>query len=406
MPSRTFDERLSYHARRFEGKKPQNVLKRYEQRFHVALKSDELQKHAFHVAAWVAELPAEQVCLQYDGLSAVSLLQQYVQSFKQAKPLGEHLTKVLTKVFARIRSDSELEMQCRGLLNDIGHFIPEAKKGIKAARLMNKAILVWRNTTCEKDQEAYVSSLEQSLEGVGTDDLCQIRSIFRRAVAALSPPRCAVEHAGGTADALSQPGAARRDVQFRLRKVVLTCLGRLDLDDSKVQPALQFLISILNKFQELDTEPHQIGCQKQWRLLIVKCGMSFASIEEDSVRPQARTKQKRILCPHQKRRDMCRLCHPCPHGKTRHFCRMCHPCPHGKLKTHCEKCTPCPHGKNKRNCRKCTACEHGKSKYHCLVCNACSHGRNKYRCKLCKQKPEEKEVCLVLRPASCSGNTL
>ena len=42
MPLRTFDERLSYHAR-FEGKKPQNVLKRYMQRCQVA-NSEELQE--------------------------------------------------------------------------------------------------------------------------------------------------------------------------------------------------------------------------------------------------------------------------------------------------------------------------------------------------------------------------
>ena len=139
MSHKSFDERLSYHVRRFQGKQPRNVLKRYEQRLHVALKSDELQKYAFHVAAWVAELPAEQMYLQYDGLFAVSLLQQYVRSFKQAKPLCEHLTKVLTRVSERLNTDSELEMQWPGLLQDLKHFVPEAK-ATKGARLMNKAV--------------------------------------------------------------------------------------------------------------------------------------------------------------------------------------------------------------------------------------------------------------------------
>lgn len=100
--------------------------------------------YAFHVAAWVfPELSAEQSSLQFDGLFAISLLQQYVQSFKQAKPLREETTRMLTKVFDRINSDSQLEMQWPGLLQDLQHFVPEAK-ATKAARLMNQAIHLWR----------------------------------------------------------------------------------------------------------------------------------------------------------------------------------------------------------------------------------------------------------------------
>eukprot|EP00913_Durusdinium_trenchii_P009185 g8634.t1 len=86
MPPRTFDERLRYHAQRFRGKPAQHVLNRYEQFLHEALNSDELQKNAFHVAAWVAELPAEQMAAQYDGLSAVFLLQRYLWALKDVKP--------------------------------------------------------------------------------------------------------------------------------------------------------------------------------------------------------------------------------------------------------------------------------------------------------------------------------
>ncbi|CAK9036805.1 Hypothetical protein (Fragment) [Durusdinium trenchii] len=396
MSPKSFDERLSYHVRRFQGKQPRNVLKRYEQRLHVALKSDELQKYAFHVAAWVAELPAEQMYLQYDGLFAVSLLQQYVRSFKQAKPLCEHLTKVLTRVSERLNTDSELGMQWRGLLQDLQHFVPEAK-ATKGARLMNKAVYVWRNTTCETKQEEYVSSLEESLQKVEADDLCQIRSIFRRAVAALSPPQCMSEGAAQIAPESLQLKGSKRDLQFRLRKVVLACLDYLELSDSKVQPALQLLKSLLGKFQELNAGDRalKIGCRKHWRLLEFKCGMSFSCANT----PSQSHNKIRYHCEHNARRDNCRICRPCPHGKLKTKCKQCSPCPHGRLKENCPdcrgcphgklrfvcvQCSGCPHGKLKRNCAVCAGCVHGRVKRSCRQCNACVHGRDKYKCRQCK----------------------
>ncbi|CAK9067639.1 unnamed protein product [Durusdinium trenchii] len=391
MSHKSFDERLSYHVRRFQGKQPRNVLKRYEQRLHVALKSDELQKYAFHVAAWVAELPAEQMCLQYDGLSAVSLLQQYVRSFKQAKPLCEHLTKVLTRVSERLNTDSELGMQWAGLLQDLQHFVPEAisAKSTKAARLMNKALLVWRNTTCETDQEAYVSSLEQSLGVVETGDLCQIRSIFRRAVAALSPPHCTSPVAEKTSGSLLQLKWTLPDLQSRLREVVLRCLDHLDLADCKVEPALQFLKALVARFQELDAQDGdiKIGCKHHWRLLEEKCGLANHKATLASQAGNRKEAFKR--CEHGARPDKCRICRPCPHGKVKNFC---------------EKCFPCPHGKVKWNCAECYGCIHGRGKYHCRVCNACVHGRNKYKCKVCRLEKEEKRTKNDLFVVSCSAN--
>ena len=89
-----------------------------------------------------------------------------------------------------------------------------------------------------------MSSLEESLQKVEADDLCQIRSIFRRAVAALSPPQCMSEGAAQIAPESLQLKGSKRDLQFRLRKVVLACLDYLELSDSKVQPALKLLKSL------------------------------------------------------------------------------------------------------------------------------------------------------------------
>ena len=369
MAPRTFDERLRYHAQRFQGKPPQDVLKRYEQSLHMSLKSDELQKHAFHVAAWVAELPAEQMASQYNGLSAVVLLQNFLRVLKDAESICDHLVRVLTKVWERIQSHSDLELQWPGLLKELGHVVPD--KAAKAAKLMNKAILVWRNTTCETKQEEYVASLERSLHDAD-DDLCRIRFIFRRAVAALSPPHGANQF--GTFAGSPQPRGGKRDFQVRLRTIVLRCLNYLELDDSKVQPALQFLKSLLRQEFDSADRSRKVACEKQWRLLRVKCGLSSDVGAEVDVAPASK---RRVLCPHSKRRDMCRICTPCPHGK---------------LKSYCEKCKPCPHGKYKRNCRKCSSCEHGKTHRNCPFCAGCVHGRNKYKCKICRQDRGNKLV--------------
>ena len=369
MSPKPFDERLQYHARRFQGKHPQNVLKRYEQRLHLVLNAEELQQNAFHVAAWVAELPAEQISLQYGGLSAVTLLRQYLHALHHEQILCDHLINVLRKAFERINANSDAERQWPGLLSDLRRFLPETK-ATKAARLMNKAIQVWRNTTCETQQEEYVALLEQSLGEVASDDTCQIRSIFRRAVAALSPPRVTSEHSGSTADGVPQPTGAKRDFQFRLRSIVLRCLDRLDLADFRLQPAVQFLKSLLGRFQELDkdTSEIKIGCRKQWCWLETKCGL-FARVVSS-------TEDFGI-----KRR---RKAH-CPHGRLKFNCPKCSPCQHGKTRGKCEKCNPCPHGKLKWNCVDCEGCKHGRVKQNCRLCNACIHGRNKYKCPECKR---------------------
>lgn len=378
MSPKGFQERLLYHARRFQCKPPQNVLKRYQQRHH-SLQFGELQKNTFHIASWVAELPASQLILEHDGLSVVSLLRRYLKSLKHGESLCDHLTKVLSRISERIQASSDIAMACADLVEDLQHFVPEAK-ATKAARLMNQAIHLWRNTTSETKQEEYVAGLEKSIGEVDLDDLCRVGTIFRRAVAALSPPHCMSENARTALDALPQLQGARPDFQFRVRKVVLFCLDHLDLADSKVQPALQFLKSLLSKYQELDAGGDQkIGCKKHWRLLEMKCGMSskHAAADEDSGTPK---KEKRILCRHDRRRDSCRICQPCPHGHIKRLCLICR---------------PCPHGKSKRDCIMCSGCEHGKAKRQCPVCNACVHGRHKYTCPLCKQRKHQR----------CSGDT-
>ena len=447
MDIKQFDKRVRYHARRFETKTPLNVLRRYEQRLQLSQEISELQRHAFHVASWVVELPPEQMSNEYDeNLSAVLLLGRYLKTLQKGTPLGHQLLKLLNRVWEPVRANLHEEVWA-SLANHLRFHVPKSDKaeleiadgkwiadmgflqdGTKAARLMNKSIQIWQNQTCPKTKESYVVSLEESLAETGIDNPQQIRTIFRRAVAALSPPRLA-----GTDTARSEQDSARaaettsQDFQGRLRKVVLWCLDRLDLADPKIKPALLLLQGLLRRFQELLASPTQgeICCKKHWlRLQALFCKGKGAGGEVPSrkrvaanckhgtqlhncriCRPCPHGKAKRECnvcsgCPHGKAKKACakcsgcvhgkgkqdcRLCNPCPHGKAKQQCYVCSGCIHGKLKRFCAKCCPCPHGRLKPNCKECSSCIHGKLRRNCGLCNACPHGGHKYKCRFCKQ---------------------
>ena len=243
-------------------------------------------------------------------------------------------------------------------------------------------------------QAAYVEALEEALQAHG-QDLKKIRWIFRQAVAALSPPRLISEEPSTSLE--TRNTGKTGEVQRRLRKVVLGCLDHLDSTDPKIQPALQMLQLLLEKFQHLVLQG-SIGGQRHWLRLQTKCSLSSVPLPHHIQRPE----RKRILCQHNLRKDRCRSCQPCPHGNARfhcihcsgcshgHFkrnCAACNGCPHGKYTvSRCSICRPCPHGKVKRSCQQCSSCAHGKLKSNCRVCNACPHGSVKSYCKECRRK--------------------
>ena len=385
MDVKQFDERVKYHARRFKAKTPLNVLRRYEQRLQLSQEMSELQRHAFHVASWVVELPPEQMSHEYDeNLSAVLLLGRYLKTLKKGTPLNDQLLKLLDRVWEPVGANMHEEVWA-SLANHLRHHVPDShsaeldiadgkliadmsflQDGTKAARLMNKSIQIWRNQTCPRTKESYVVSLEESLAETGIDNPQQIRRIFQRAIAALSPPRLA-----GTDTARSEQDSARaaettsQDFQGRLRKVVFWCLDRLDLADPKIKPALLLLQSLLQRFQELLASPTQgeIGCKKHWLRLQAFVSKCESAREEVPGR-------KRVI-PN------------CEHGTQVHNCGICRPCPHGKVKRDCNVCSGCPHGKAKKVCAKCSGCIHGKLK--CRLCNPCAHGKLKQQCAKCIQ---------------------
>ena len=416
MDIKQFDVRVRYHVRRFEAKTPLNVLRRYEQRLQMSHDTSELQRHAFHVASWVVELSPKQMSHQYDeNLSAVLLLGRYLKTLQKEKgtPLSHQLLKLLDRVWEPVRANLHEEVWA-SLANHLRHHVPEPdgaeldiaddkwtadmsflQDGTKAARLMNKSIQIWRNQTCPKTKESYVVSLEESLAETGIDNPQQIRSIFRRAVAALSPPRLINT---SEQDRVRAAQTTSQDFQGRLRKIVCWCLDRLDLADPKIKPALLLLQSLLQRFQELLASPTQgeIGCKKHWlrlQALVSKCGRAGGEVPS--------TKRLRSKCEHGAEWQKCGICRPCPHGKAKRLCVICSGCPHGKVKQYCIKCSgcphgksfksvclqcsPCPHGRVKKSCMQCSPCIHGKLKRNCGLCNPCLHGKNKYQCRLCKQ---------------------
>ena len=412
MDIKQFDERVKYHARRFEAKTPQNVLRRYDQRLQISQDVFELQKHAFHVASWVVELPPEQMSNEYDeNLSAVLLLGRYLKTLQKGTPLSHQLLKLLNRVWEPVRANLHEEVWA-SLANHLRHHVPEPdgaeleiaddkwiadmsfpQDGTKAARLMNKSIQTWMNQTCPKTKESYVVSFEESLAETGIDNPQQIRRIFRRAVAALSPPRLtSTDTARSEQDSARAAETTSQDFQGRLRKVVFWCLDRLDLADPKIKPALLLLQSLLQRFQELLASPTQsdIGCKKHWLRLQALVGKF-----EGAKAPRRRKQEDRgAKCEHGFHRRACRFCKPCPHGKLRQACALCTGCPHGKPKKFCVKCSGCPHGKlDKSRCPKCCPCPHGRARENCKECSPCIHGRLKRKCRVvCAKRNEEEKA--------------
>ena len=393
--AKNYRKRVLYHSSCLQGKHHKNVFERYARRCH-HMDLVQLQKYTFHVASWIAKLPAAQMSQKYGELSAVTLLVKYLELLKESsKPLCHQLTKLLTKVFARITEDL-VDVQWVNLREALVVLLPQlqpqpsldAPDMALAAGRLTKAIQVWRNTTAD-DRASYVARLEEAL--LHAVDPSRLRQIFRRAVAALSPPRRVGRDEDGGRDA----ELTGSDLQRRLRKVVLGCLDQLDLTDPRLKPSLQLLEILIQRFQELVSEDHLVASSRHWAQLESKCGMAeadSATAPETSLElvKTKKKKRQRKRCKHGVRHESCKHCKPCPHGNPKWSCRLCHGCPHGKRKNHCVLCSGCPHGKLKHNCNECTGCPHGKLKKNCLFCDGCPHGKTRKHCAACSGCPHGK----------------
>ena len=410
------DDRVRYHARRFQEKQAEAVLHRYDLR-RQQMDRAELEKHAFHVACWVVTFPKE-ATLNHNGLSVASVLSGYVEALHDGQLLCTHLTAILELVR---RTCSTGVDSLGALLGQIDELLPPTDLGpasesgamtqeAKAVLLMQRAIQRWKNRE-PGARESYVRKLEQELEE--SDDPAALQKILRRAVAALSPPRCKGETAPSSSSHSELSVCA--DLQARLRKLVLRCLDNLDVADASVVPALQCLHAHLQKFQELLASASLVASQKHWLRLQAKCAgfrMSAAAGSSsmakaastgqclDNIDVKRSTGGKHKRCEHGELRLNCRSCSGCPHGKARRNCTQCSPCPHGKIMRNCVQCSGCPHGKMKQLCPLCSACAHGKLRQNCPECSGCPHGNVKRNCPHCHGcvHGKRKRNCLL-----CSG---
>ena len=393
------DERVRYHARRFQEKQAEVVLRRYDLK-RQQMDRAVLEKHAFHVACWAVALSKE-ATLSHNGLSVASVLSGYLEVLHDGQPLCTHLTAILELVrrtcSTGVGSMGALFGQIDELLPPTD-LAPASESGAmtqeaKAVLLMQRAIQRWKNKE-PGARESYVRKLEQELEE--SDDPAALQKILRRAVAALSPPRCKGETAPSSSSHSELSVCA--DLQARLRKLVLRCLDNLDVADASVVPALQCLQAHLQKFEELLASESLVASQRHWLRLQAKCaGFCMTEVAGSSSMSQAAstgqcldatdvkrsTSGKRKRCEHGELRWHCRFCSGCPHGKAKQNCKQCSPCPHGKIMRNCVQCRGCPHGKMKQNCPQCSACPHGKLKQNCSLCSGCPHGKVKYHCAKC-----------------------
>lgn len=446
------DKRVQYHAGRFRQTNARAVLHRYEVRSW-QMSKEELERHAFHVACWLVVLSVDESTQDHNGLSVLRLFVLYLKSLKEARwQPGDCLAGILPLVSARACSLGDDPMG-RRLLRQLKDLVPSAEaysqgkasgavssacepSEAKAVHLTQKAIQRWKNLD-PVSREAYVELLEREVESDGVGP-----RILRSAVAALSPPRCKGDDVStGTVEAVATETPVSKDLQARLRRIVLWCLDGLDLSNPNVAPALECLRAHVQRFQELLASSRIVACQKHWNRIQAKCAApTIADVASDpssgmqssTPRPSpegiparrgATSQKKRCKhgvrqdcrvcnaasprgkakpcrqreCPHGKLKSNCLKCQPCPHGKLKRNCRQCKPCPHGKVSWFCLQCRACPHGKLKRYCPQCRPCGHGKVKPGCLQCSACPHGKFKRKCAHCR-KPAK-------RPAAQLGSS-
>lgn len=253
-----------------------------------------------------------------------------------------------------------------------------------------------------QEQANYVLRLETAF----ADQSLAPHLIFRKAVAALSPPRSlGLEALEGfnAADA----GLGGKDLQFRLRKLVLQCLDHVNLSDEEIQAPLEMLTSLLSKFEDMMIKDVLVGSKKHWLRLQEKCCLRPGCAVPEPGCASGAKKRLMARCPHGVKRN-CLECTRCPHDKVRRFCPRCvGGCPHGRLKWRCAVCTGCQHGKLKQNCAQCNGCVHGYRKHDCSLCFPCPHGKLKRNCRDCSTCPHGKlrrKCALCRRPKRLTAN--
>ena len=188
-------KRIQYHVAKFQSKQAVRVLQRYSRALQQELTNDCLQRYATHIAAWVASLKWDASVQSH--LLAMELLRLYLQQLEAKttclcpcllsglKFIWQKRPPCLDDPWARLEDfmPATVLAECVAL----------SARPQKAVCLLQKAIQIWRNED-DSQRALYVESLESELSEVQDAsgdivDAKHFRSIFRRAVAALSQPR-------------------------------------------------------------------------------------------------------------------------------------------------------------------------------------------------------------------------
>lgn len=188
-------KRIQYHVAKFQSKQAVRVLQRYSRALHQELTNGCLQRYATHIAAWVASLKWDASVQSH--LLAMELLRLYLQQLEaKTTSLCPCLLSGLKFIWQKrppCLDDPWARLEDFMPATVLAECVALSARPQKAVCLLQKAIQIWRNED-DSQRALYVESLESELSEVQDAsgdivDAKHFRSIFRRAVAALSQPR-------------------------------------------------------------------------------------------------------------------------------------------------------------------------------------------------------------------------
>jgi len=126
--------------------------------------------------------------------------------------------------------------------------------------------------------------------------------------------------------------------------------------------------------------------------------------EAGGARADTVNKKLRSLCPHQRKRSLCKECGGtgiCSHQRIRSACKECGGasiCPHQRIRSRCKECggaSLCPHQRVRSICKECggaSICPHQRVRSICKECGGasiCPHQRIRSRCKECRAEADK-----------------
>lgn len=244
--------RLQRHVRcLLTSSKPENVLKRYEKA--------EGQRFCVHVCAWVALLE--------DGELLESAVRVLAKLLKRRRgSLQPWLRGSLCLVARRMRESPswkelrrQMPRQCLRSQFIEPHLQDVSKpqlRGLKAAKLLQKAIFRWHNASCAA-RHSLLEDLRRKLAEATAPGGEQkiLASILRDLVAAMSPPRSKARSGEAEGGESQSADPLQRDV----RQLLLTLLPWLDLSKASLQASLQRLKCLMSQVPLEDA-----SSSKQW----------------------------------------------------------------------------------------------------------------------------------------------